>query len=166
MGQTKIEWCQKVWNPITGCSPISDGCRNCYAKRMANRLRGRYGYPKDDPFRVTFHPDRINEPTRWKKPARIFVCSMGDIAHDEVDYYWFIDIMKTIHNNPHHIFIMLTKRPQNLKKLLKSWNLDDYKNLFFLKSLGDCLILPKNKKRLIDGREYNEIPKSFGMKER
>jgi protein gp37 len=49
---TKIEWAQESWNPITGCSPISEGCENCYAKRMANRLRGRYGYPADDPFRV------------------------------------------------------------------------------------------------------------------
>ena len=51
---TKIEWTDKTWSPITGCTPVSDGCKNCYARRMAARLRGRYGYPADDPFRVTF----------------------------------------------------------------------------------------------------------------
>jgi len=79
MGTTKIEWCDKVWNPITGCSPVSEGCENCYAKRMAYRLKGRYGYPEIDPFKVTFHPNRLNEPLRWKKPCRIFVVSMGDL---------------------------------------------------------------------------------------
>ena len=66
MGNTKIEWADAVWNPVTGCTPVSAGCQNCYAKRMANRLRGRCGYPADDPFRVTFHPERLNEPLRWK----------------------------------------------------------------------------------------------------
>lgn len=61
---TKIEWATDVWNPVTGCSPISIGCDNCYARRMANRLRGRFGYPKDDPFRVTFHPDRLDQPLK------------------------------------------------------------------------------------------------------
>ena len=53
---TKIEWCEESWNPITGCSPVSEGCEHCYARRIAQRLKGRYGYPQDDPFKVTFHP--------------------------------------------------------------------------------------------------------------
>ena len=57
---TKIEWCDETWNPITGCTPISAGCERCYAKKMSNRLRGRFGYPADDPFKVTFHPDKID----------------------------------------------------------------------------------------------------------
>ena len=56
---TKIEWCHETWNPITGCNPISEGCKNCYAQRMAQRLKGRFGYPEDKPFRVTFHPEWI-----------------------------------------------------------------------------------------------------------
>ena len=84
MAQTTIEWCTTSWNPITGCTPISDGCQHCYAKRMALRLRGRYGYPQDDPFHVTFHPERLTEPLKWTKPRLIFVCSMGDIFHEEV----------------------------------------------------------------------------------
>ena len=84
MSQTKIEWAGKVWNPVTGCSHVSPACDHCYAERMAKRLAGRYGYPKDNPFRVTFHPDRLEKPLKWKKPCRIFVGSMTDLFHDEV----------------------------------------------------------------------------------
>lgn len=78
MGKTKIEWADSVWNPVTGCTPVSEGCERCFARRMANRLKGRYGYPKDDPFRVTLHPDKLEQPLRWKKPRQVFVPSMGD----------------------------------------------------------------------------------------
>jgi len=119
MGKTLIDWADKVFNPITGCSHSgSPGCDNCYAKRMAQRLKGRYGYPEDDPFRVTFHSDRLNEPLHWKKPSRIFVCSMGDIAHENVSWTWFEEIMGTISDCHQHLFLLLTKRPERLKKLL------------------------------------------------
>jgi protein gp37 len=80
MKKTKIEWADRVWNPVTGCSPISEGCKNCYAKKMAARLAGRFGYPADEPFRPgTLHSDKLTEPLNVKKPQRIFVCSMdGD----------------------------------------------------------------------------------------
>jgi len=84
MAQTKIEWADAVWNPVTGCTPISEGCKNCYAERMARRLAGRCGYPNNEPFRITLHSDRLNEPLKWKKPRRVFVCSMGDLFHDDV----------------------------------------------------------------------------------
>lgn len=73
MGDTQIEWTDKTWNPVTGCTPISEGCANCYAKRMANRLRGRCGYPEDEPFRVTLHEDKLEEPSTWKKTCRVLV---------------------------------------------------------------------------------------------
>ena len=114
MSQTKIEWADKVWNPITGCSPVSEGCLNCYAKRMANRLKGRYGYPKDDPFRVTFHPDRLEEPLHWKKPCRVFVCSMGDLFHDRVERDDRARAFRSMMANSQHTYFMLTKRPQNI----------------------------------------------------
>ena len=100
MGKTSIEWCDKSWNPITGCSPVSEGCLHCYAKRMANRLKGRYGYSKDDPFRVTFHPDRLDEPLHWKRPSRIFVVSMGDLFHEQVKTIW-VDRKSTRLNSSH-----------------------------------------------------------------
>ena len=119
MGTSKIEWCDKSWNPITGCSHAgSPGCDHCWARRMANRLKGRYGYPKDDPFKVTFHPDRLEEPLHWKKPSRIFVCSMGDIFHDNVDAFQIGSIFIKILRYSQHIFLILTKRPQRFLKLV------------------------------------------------
>jgi len=77
---------------------------------MANRLRGRYGYPEDDPFRVMFHPDRLSEPRRWRKPRRVFVCSMGDFFHKDVQYEWQCAVLDEIQCNPKHTFQILTKR--------------------------------------------------------
>lgn len=118
MADTLIEWADKTWNPITGCSKASEACEHCYAERMAKRLAGRYGYPKDEPFRVTLHPDRLNEPLRWKKPSRIFVCSMSDIFHDEVPTEFIDQILDTIESCPQHTFMLLTKRPENLESKL------------------------------------------------
>jgi len=108
---TKIEWATDTWNPVTGCTKISDGCRNCYAERMAKRLAGRCGYPADEPFRVTFHPDRLGQPLRWKKRRLVFVCSMGDLFHPAVKYEWIDKIFDVVVASPQHRFLFLTKRP-------------------------------------------------------
>jgi protein gp37 len=115
MSNTNIEWTDKVWNPITGCDPISVGCDNCYARRMAHRLAGRCGYPKDNPFAVTFHPERLVLPLRWKKPCRIFVNSMGDLFHDAVRYEWLERVFSVIDRSPKHTFQILTKRPEKMR---------------------------------------------------
>ena len=116
---TKIEWATETWNPVTGCTPISEGCQNCYAKRMANRLRGRCGYPADDPFRVTFHPDRLEQPLKWKKPRKIFVCSMGDLFHREVVAEGTImKIFYTMMDAGQHQYLLLTKRPRHMRLAL------------------------------------------------
>ena len=114
MADTRIEWAEKSWNITTGCSPVSEGCQNCYAKRMANRLRGRYGYPADDPFRVTFHPERLKEPLRWQKPSRIFVVSMGDLFHEDVPWKDIDTIFWIIYQCKQHTFLILTKRPERM----------------------------------------------------
>lgn len=118
MSITKIEWADKVWNPLTGCSPISEGCRNCYAKRMAIRLAGRYGYGSKTPFKITEHPDHFKDPCRWKKPSRIFVCSMGDLFHEDVSYTTVGKILwyATREESQKHTFLILTKRPQRMAK--------------------------------------------------
>lgn len=118
MGMTLIEWADRSWNPITGCTAISEGCANCYAARMAKRLGGRFGYPADEPFRVTWHPERLEEPLSWRKPSRVFVCSMGDIFHEDIDTHLIDDILEVIAACPQHIFMMLTKRPQNIERKL------------------------------------------------
>jgi len=110
MAKTRIEWAEVVWNPVSGCTPISEGCQNCYAKRMANRLRGRCGYPADEPFKVTLHEDRLGEPLRWKKPRRVFVCSMGDLFHESVPESWILAVYTAMEKCPQHTFLLLTKR--------------------------------------------------------
>lgn len=113
MAKSKIEWTEYSWNPVSGCTPISEGCQNCYAKRMSKRLAGRCGYPADDPFKVTLHPDRLSEPLKWKKPRRIFVCSMGDIFHEEVPDEFIGEIFSIILDTEHkHTYLILTKRPK------------------------------------------------------
>ncbi len=109
---TKIEWADEVWNITTGCTPISAGCQNCYAKRMAQRLKGRAGYPADDPFKVTFHPDKLDAPLRWKKPRRIFVVSMGDLFHEDVTDEMIDKVFAIMASSGRHTFMLLTKRPQ------------------------------------------------------
>ncbi len=119
MSKSAIEWTDYSWNPVTGCTPVSEGCANCYAQHMAQRLKGRYGYPKDDPFRPgTVHEDRMEEPLRWKKPRRVFVCSMGDPFHDAVRTETIDRILEVILACPQHTFMLLTKRPQNIERKL------------------------------------------------
>ena len=96
----KIEWTDATWNPVTGCSAISEGCANCYAKRMAKRLAGRCGYPMHGGFGVTFHPERGGQPLRWRKPRRVFVCSMGDLFHEDVTDEQIRLVFDAISENP------------------------------------------------------------------
>jgi protein gp37 len=91
---------------------------------MAKRLAGRFGYPKDDPFRVTFHPDRLDEYLKWwRKAKRIFVCSMGDLFHKNVNLSWLDNIFHIIKLCPQHTFIILTKRPENIELMLYDSNI-------------------------------------------
>lgn len=115
---TKIEWATETWNPVTGCTKISEGCQNCYAERMSKRLAGRCGYPKDNPFQVTFHPDKLDEPLRWRKPSRIFVCSMGDLFHEDVPEAWIFDIYTTMERCSQHTFLLLTKKIDRAARIL------------------------------------------------
>lgn len=111
MNRTKIEWTDYTWNPITGCSR---GCPYCYARRMAFRLRGRYGYPEDYPFAVTFHKDRLDEPYSRRKPARIFTCSMGEMFDHLVPRNWLEQIFEIMENTQRHVYQVLTKRYYDL----------------------------------------------------
>ncbi len=117
--QSKIEWTEATWNPVTGCSKLSRGCLNCYAERMAKRFAGRYGYPKDNPFQVTLHPDRLPKPLRWTKPHMIFVCSMGDLFHENVPEYYIFEILNVIRECPSHTFQILTKREERMLEISK-----------------------------------------------
>lgn len=113
-----IYW-DRSWNPFTGCSPVGDGCLNCWAKRTAEgRLRGRCGYPADEPFRPTFHPERLSQVNSKQKPQVIATCFMSDPFHEEHDPVKICDMMDAIIECSQHTFIALTKRPEAMKPFL------------------------------------------------
>jgi protein gp37 len=115
---TKIEWTDTVWNPITGCTPISAGCEKCYAKRMANRLRGRFGYPEKEPFNIAIHKDRFNDPINLRGNKKIFVCSMSDLFHKDVPYEAIRTMFQIMAYCKSHTFQILTKRPDRMKDVI------------------------------------------------
>jgi protein gp37 len=131
VSKTRIEWADSVWNPVTGCSPVSEGCENCYAKRMSKRLAGRYGYSKDEPFKVTLHPDRLGQPLRWKKPRRIFVCSMGDLFHEDVPNEFIDYVFAVMGRSQQHTFILLTKRPERMREYLQAGRYQQILNIAY-----------------------------------
>ena len=109
---SKIEWTETTWNPVTGCTKISAGCTHCYAERMARRLAGRFGYPEaPHHFDVTLRPERLGEPLRWRKPRTVFVCSMSDLFHEDVPFEFVAEIIDVIEATPEHAYQILTKRP-------------------------------------------------------
>ncbi|HQO09067.1 MAG TPA: phage Gp37/Gp68 family protein [Clostridiales bacterium] len=115
MATTKIEWTESTWNPITGCTKLSAGCKFCYAEVMARRLKA-MGQPKyKDGFKLTLHPDTLTEPYTWKKPKMIFVNSMSDLFHKDVPVDYIQKIFKVIKDNPQHVFQILTKRADILR---------------------------------------------------
>lgn len=113
---TKIEWTERVWNPVTGCTKVSEACRNCYAEVMARRLQHMPASKEKyrNGFQLTCHPESLTEPMTWKKPSMIFVCSMGDLFHADVPEDFIIQVMETITECPQHTFQILTKRPDRM----------------------------------------------------
>lgn len=112
-----IEWTDATWNPVTGCTKISPGCKNCYAERMAKRLQamGQPRYLKG--FDVTLQSDILNQPFQWKLPRKIFVNSMSDLFHEQVPFNYISKIFEVMNNSPRHIFQILTKRSERLAEL-------------------------------------------------
>ena len=113
---TKIEWTNKTWNPVTGCSYVSEACQNCYAKTMARRLQKMPGSADKyrNGFKPTIHPESLNEPYEWKKPCMVFVVSMGDLFHEEIPLGFIDEVMNVIEDNPQHTFQVLTKRAERM----------------------------------------------------
>ena len=113
--KSKIEWTDATWNPVTGCAKISPGCTNCYAERMAYRFAGCNGYPeRPHHFDVTLHPERLEQPLRWRKPRRVFVVSMGDLFHEDVPDDYIREVFWTMQRAGWHTFQVLTKRPRRM----------------------------------------------------
>lgn len=114
---TSIEWTEASWNPVTGCTKVSPGCKHCYAERMAKRLNA-MGQPRyTNGFKVTLQKDLVTQPLRWKKSRRIFVNSMSDLFHDAVPTDFIQKIFETMKRAHWHEFQVLTKRPARLHAL-------------------------------------------------
>jgi protein gp37 len=117
MSQSKIEWTEMSWNPVTGCTKISPGCRNCYAEIMAKRLQA-MGLPKySAAFELTIHTEELDTPRRWRKPRTVFVNSMSDLFHRSVPTNFIFQVFQTMVECPQHRFQVLTKRARRLRQL-------------------------------------------------
>jgi len=114
---SKIEWTQCTWNPVTGCTKISLGCKNCYAERMALRLHA-MGQPNyRNAFKVTIHPHTLEIPLQWRQPRTIFVNSMSDLFHKKVPFNFISKVFDVMHKTSRHQFQVLTKRSGRLLEL-------------------------------------------------
>lgn len=114
---SKIEWTDVTWNPVTGCTKISSGCANCYAERMARRLKAMGQFNYRNGFEVTCHEHMLDYPLRWKKSKTIFVNSMSDLFHENVPDEFIFQIFKVMNKLPQHRFQLLTKRAERLRSL-------------------------------------------------
>jgi protein gp37 len=115
--RTKIEWTEITWNPVTGCSKISPGCKNCYAERMAKRLQAMGQFRYRNGFLPTLQPQALKEPYHWKRSRIVFVNSMSDLFHEDVPLSYIKDVFQVMKNCPQHQFQILTKRSARLKQL-------------------------------------------------
>lgn len=114
---TKIEWTDASWNPVTGCSKISIGCKNCYALRMIKRLKAMGQHRYANGSKVVTHEEILSAPIRWRNPRMIFVNSMSDLFHRDVPFEFIKKIYDTMVNANWHIFQILTKRAKRLADL-------------------------------------------------
>ena len=127
MGKTKIEWVKnpdgsdgETWNPVSGCTKISSGCKNCYAESLAIRFWGKRKFTD-----VQCHHDRLEQPLHWKKPRSVFVNSMSDLFHEDVPTGFIFNVLSVIRDCDTHTFMILTKRPKRMKLVLTTY----YNNL-------------------------------------
>jgi protein gp37 len=157
MASTKIEWADAVWNPIRGCTRVSEGCRHCYAERQAIRQSGpggayeglvkireieRDGKKFREPQwtgKVVFDEEKLKDPLRWKSPRRIFVNSMSDLFHERVDDNWIHGVIAIMAACPQHTFQVLTKRPARMQEFLSTYfvHISKFRNIWWGVSVED-----------------------------
>lgn len=149
MRTTKIEWTDKTWNPITGCSKLSAGCMNCYAETMSIRLKAMGTDKYKNGFNLTLHEECLSEPLKWKKPHTIFVCSMSDIFHEKVPYEFVDKIISIIQQTPQHNYQILTKRAKRMNEYFEGKNIPQ--NIW----LGVTVDVSTSKERIDSIRNLN-----------
>ena len=131
--KTGIAWTDATWSPVTGCAQVSRGCANCYSKRMFP-----FAYGKDRDFNdVQCHRERLDQPVRWKKPRMVFVCSMGDLFHEDVPNTFLDCVFEMMKRAPQHIFQVLTKRPQRMAEYLALYDEGDMPHVWVGVSVED-----------------------------
>ncbi len=117
MSETKIEWTDMTWNPTTGCSKVSAGCKHCYAERMAKRLQA-MGNPRYvNGFKPQEHPEALNLPFTWKRPKKVFVNSMSDLFHEAISEEFIEKVFDVMNETKMHTYQILTKRPERAARL-------------------------------------------------
>jgi protein gp37 len=115
--KSAIEWTDATWNPVTGCTKVSPGCKNCYAERLAARLQAMGNRRYHNGFAVTLHPDQLGLPLRWRQPRQIFVNSMSDLFHEDVPEEFIRSAFEIMVQAHWHVFQVLTKRARRLAEL-------------------------------------------------
>jgi protein gp37 len=118
--QSKIEWTEATWNPVRGCTKISDGCKHCYAETFAERFRGVKGHPYEQGFDLRLVPEKLAEPLRWRNPKMIFVNSMSDLFHENVPDEYVVALAGVMVAAKWHTYQVLTKRSDRLRDLLNT----------------------------------------------
>src|ERR1700753_2564033 len=113
---SRIEWTDTTWNPISGCTKVTRGCDNCYAERIAERFRGVKGHPFENGFDLTFRPHKLLEPLSWRASRRVFVNSMSDLFYREIPRQFIDKVFDTMEKADWHIFQVLTKRSSLLRR--------------------------------------------------
>jgi protein gp37 len=120
MNKSKIEWTELTWNPVAGCDKISAGCKNCYAEKMAYRLKAMKVKGYENGFKLSLVPDRLGQPLDRKKPATYFVNSMSDLFHEDVSFSYIDQVFDVIAKTPQHRYQILTKRAKQLPIYFKN----------------------------------------------
>lgn len=115
--RSSIEWTQSTWNPVSGCSKISAGCKHCYAERMARRLEAMGLHAYRNGFKVTLQPQALDAPLHWRRPQFVFVNSMSDLFHDAVPEEYIQRVFDVMNRAPQHHYQILTKRAERLAEL-------------------------------------------------
>lgn len=116
MSKSKIEWTERTWNPVTGCSKVSAGCKNCYAEGIANRFWGARKFAD-----IMLHEERLQEPIKRKQPTMYFVTSMSDLFHEEIPVHFIESVFEIMTYCKHHTFQVLTKRPKRMMYVVNEW---------------------------------------------
>ena len=123
--QSKIEWTEQTWNPVTGCTKVSPGCKHCYAEVMSKRLKAMNAPGYQDGFKITLQPERLDQPIHRKKPTMYFVNSMSDLFHEKIPFDYIDRVFDTIRATPQHTYQILTKRAERMARYFAKRSVPD-----------------------------------------